>query len=237
MNISVCASLVVLSSFSTLTVKYLYDKFFDKKDENFSTNDEKDDYKFLSKIYLILSEISLPLKDRLVKIARKIKDYYKFKSVVISIFEDGDLKIINHNSINKEIFRDGIISFSDTKNLLDKSIARDFMDGEKCKIHQVKKNINGLFIQEIINLSITSQENGKKLGLMTLIFKTKSQKRNAILTNLNLICTKIAFNLFLEISEKNLLEEIRNSKKEIELENTLKIMIYNLREMQSHLSL
>ena len=237
MNISVCTELMVLSVFSGFSIKYLYDKFFNKEIEEFATNDEKDDYKFISGIYLILSEISIPLRDRLVKIAKKIKDYYQFKSVVISVLEDGDLKIINHNAINKEMFRDGIISFSDAKNFLDKSIARDFMDGEKCKIHQVKKNVNGLFIQEIINLSITSQENGKKLGLMTLIFKTKSQKRNAILTNLNLICTKIAFNLFLEINEKSLLEEIRNSKKEIELENTLKIMIYNLKEMESYLSL
>ena len=33
-----------------------------------------------------------------------------------TVGNNGDLKIINHNSINKEMFRDGIISFSDTKN-------------------------------------------------------------------------------------------------------------------------
>ncbi len=209
---------------------YFYQYQREKRELNLSEISKEN--RFLNDINYSLASFSLSYKERIEQICNQIKIYYNALEVIVTIFEDEVLEVINYDKVNRDIIPNRSIFFNKQNNSIEKFIINDFIEEIEYKYHKFNN-------KEMINFSINSDKSKKPIGILTIVFNNKSSiDKKKIYDFLHLISKNIAFNTHIEREEKALLETIRSRKKEEILSKELNnVDIFDLSQLKNRLSL
>ncbi len=174
---------------------------------------EKSNRQILNTTNKILSSQSMSIEKRVENVAELIKKEFELQEVFISIKKDNYLDIVNMTPFLDELLIDSRISLRVNRNPIKESIATEFLrrDDTPPFFKSIKREINGIYIHEILNIPIESKFSKENFGVITLLIPKNMENREEILSQLIVIAENIALNIFIDRQNSKRLKESANS--------------------------
>ena len=149
--------------------------------------------------------------------------------------EEG-LKIITKNPTTKMLLDNNFtIPLNSNQNLIKDSVLKEFNCQANSCNKRVKKNINGVYVSQVINIPISSKSSKVNLGILSVIISSKKVDTEQFLGVLTLICENLAFSIYIDKQKKSLLDKLKYKKRENDLKNLMNVSIDSYDKITSKL--
>ena len=222
----------IIALISSFIILYIFNKITQLKNELMDTKD----YEVINLVNKVLASLSIPMKSRLDKICEILIDKFDFLTVFITIESDLGLKVITKNSTTKMLLDNNFnISLNSNQNIIKEAVLKEFNCQVSSCSKKVKKNINGVYVSQVLNIPLSSKSSKTNLGVLSVIISSKKVNVEKALEFLKLICENIAFSLYIDRQKKSLLDRLKYKKRENDLKNLMNVSIDNYDKVTSKL--
>jgi len=222
----------IIALISSFIILYIFNKITQLKNELMDTKD----YEVINLVNKVLASLSIPMKSRLDKICEILIDKFDFLTVFITIESDLGLKVITKNSTTKMLLDNNFnISLNSNQNIIKEAVLKEFNCQVSSCSKKVKKNINGVYVSQVLNIPLSSKSSKTNLGVLSVIISSKKVNVEKALEFLKLICENIAFSLYIDRQKKSLLDRLKYKKRENDLVVVANVSIDNYDKVTSKL--